>query len=85
MAKGIEHRARADRDRYAALLRDCMKALAPERMAEILSDIEAEFHSPDIDAGERFELNAMLVGFMTVMLESIDVEQRAPRDERPHG
>ena len=70
----IEHRARADRDRYAALLRDSLRVLSPETVTNWIVQLEQDLHDQKTDTVGRLESNAMLVGVLSVMLESIDAK-----------
>jgi len=60
------------RDRYAALLRDSLRVLSKDTTANILNEIEAVLHHLDTTTEDRLAANAMLVGFLTVMCESIE-------------
>ena len=72
MGDRVFNSALATRDRYAALLRDVLKALPEETVARWLSELEADLHSNEIDSGDRLESHAMLVGILTVMCDSIE-------------
>lgn len=72
MSDFVFHAALAARDRYAALLRDVLKALPEETVARWLDELEAALHDNEIDSGDRLEAHAMLVGVLTVMCDSID-------------
>lgn len=68
----IEAQAQALRDRYAALLRDSLKALSQETVSNWLAQLEADMHANEIDTSDRLECNAMLVGILTVMCDGIE-------------
>lgn len=72
MSDSVINQAVSTRDRYSALLRDCLKALGPDTVDRWLVDLEKTLLDPDIDTGDRLEAHAMLVGVLTVMCESID-------------
>jgi hypothetical protein len=65
--------SRAHRDRYAALLRDSLKAMRPETVTSWIVQLETDLHAKESDTADRLEANAMLVGILSVMLEGIDV------------
>lgn len=71
----VIHQAQAQRDRYAALLRDSLGVLSQETTTTILTNLEADLHNNDLEPAERLEANAMLVGFLTVMCEGIEAAQ----------
>ena len=81
MSDAIQHRARALRDRYAALLRDVLKALGPDTCGRWLETLEKDFLSKDTTTEDRLESHAMLVGVLTVMCDGIEAEDEEARDE----
>lgn len=72
-------RTRAVRDRYAALLRDSLHVLSTDTVDKWLEQLESDLHDPNTETEGRLECNAMLVGVLSVMLESIDASQGEPR------
>lgn len=75
----IEVQALALRDRYAALLRDSLRVLSEDTVTRWVVELEADLHAPKTETEDRLSCNAMLVGILTVMCESIE----ASKEPRP--